>query len=265
MIRTMFKALVYLFAIIGFVLVAVYAAVEFGLTKTSGIVDEQHDYFQDMPADTYVWIESDEWATLKEAILKDAQVIQRAATDAGVPSRLIASVLIVEQLRLFNSEREIFKTIFSPLKILGNQTQFSWGVMGIKQDTARQIENHLKDSQSPWYLGTEYEHILDFTGSDPDTQRFQRLTNEDDRYYSYLYAGLFMHEITAEWDKAGFPINKRPEIIATLYDLGFEKSVPKENPRSGGAAIEIASSTYSFGGLAKSFYDSEELVEVFPK
>jgi hypothetical protein len=175
--------------------------------------------------------------------------------------------LVVEQLRLFYSEREIFKTIFAPLKILGNQSQFSWGVMGIKQETAREIEAHLRDSESPWYLGPKYEHILDYpaTATDTDAIRFERLTDEHDRYYSYLYGAIFIKELQKQWENAGFSIEKEPGVIATLYNIGFDNSKPHKNPLRGGAEIEINKTTYSFGGLAQSFYDSDELTDVFQK
>jgi hypothetical protein len=274
MMKKIFRVLVYTFAVIGFILVAVYAAVELGLTKTPGIIDSQRDYFKNQlksgasdesPSPEEAWNSGEEWDILSEAIQKDTGAITRTATQADVSPRLIVSILIVEQLRLFHSNRELFKQVFAPLKILAVQSQFSWGVMGIKQDTAKEIEAHLKDTTSPWYLGKKFENILDFTTTDPDTERFERLTNEDDRSYSYLYAALFVKQILTQWERAGFSSKDRPEIVATLYDLGFEKSKPHANPLSGGAEIEIQDSSYSFGSLAKKFYDSEELLNEFPR
>ncbi len=266
--KKLFKILVYTFACIGFVLVMTYLAVEFGLTKTKGIVDGQHDYFKNQlknSSPTEAWNTGEEWTVLTYAIQQDKAVIDEAAKKADVSPRLIVSILVVEQLRLFHSNRELFKQVFSPLKILAVQSQFSWGVMGVKHDTARDIEKYLKDSTSEFYPGKKYENILDFTTQDPDTERFNRLTNEDDRSYSYLYAALYAKEIISQWEKAGFPIDKKPAIIATLYSLGFEKSKPHENPLSGGAEIEISGTSYSFGSLAQKFYDSDELMGVFPR
>jgi len=206
----------------------------------------------------------DEWQVLKAAITKDQTSIASSSQAAGVPARMIVALLVVEQLRLFHSDRELFKTAFAPLKILANQSQFSWGVMGIKQDTARMIEGNLQNPVSPFYPGPVYAHLLDFTTADPDTERFDRLTDANDRSFSYLYAGLFIKEIEAQWQKAGMPIDNRPDIIATLYDIGFNDSHPNSNPQSGGAEIDIGTSTYSFGGLAESFYQSSELADAFP-
>lgn len=253
---------VYIFAVIGFLLVSVYIAVELGWTKTPGIIDRQHDYFKDQVEND--WQSSKEWLSLKEILAKDAKVVQEVSQQTGVPSRMIIAPLVVEQLRLFTSERELFKTVFSPLKVLGNQSQFSWGIMGIKQETAKEIENHLKDATSPWYLGKEYEHILDFSTGQVDSERFYRLTNEFDRKYSYLYAALLIKQLVTQWQKAGYDISDDMGVIATLFNIGFANSKPNPNPQSGGAEIEINKIIYSFGGLAESFYNSEELREVFP-
>lgn len=215
------------------------------------------------------WSQSEEWSVLKKAIIKDRPAIVSAGERVGISPRLIVAVLIVEQLRLFHSNREIFKQIFAPLQILGNQSQFSWGVMGIKQDTARQIEDNLRDLQSVWYLGREYEHLLNYASStrdsDIDSERFARLTDEKDRYFSYLYTAILLKELEMQWDRAGFPIADRPEILATLFNIGFLNSHPNPEPKSGGAEIEIGQKTYSFGGLAGSFYHSDELITEFPR
>ncbi len=273
--RKIFNIIIYFFAGIGFILVGVYFALGLGLTKTSGIIDTQHDYFKNQVNGTAsststsveAWQQSEEWQILKAAIVNDTAIITAAGNKVGVQPRLIVSILIVEQLRLFYSEREIFKSVFAPLKILGNQSQFSWGVMGVKQDTARQIENNLTDKASPWYLGAEYSHLLDYsaTTTDTDTARFARLTDEHDRYYSYLYGAVLIKEAASQWQNAGFPISDRPDLIATLFNIGFTNSKPNATPQVGGAEIDIGSTTYSFGGLAGSFYASDELIDEFPR
>jgi len=49
----------------------------------------------------------------------------------------------------------------------------------------------------------------------------------------------------------------------TIYNLGFEKSFPKENPEVGGAIINLNNKDYTFGSIAFYFYYSEELIDVF--
>lgn len=257
------RIVIYIFAAIGFALISIYAAVELGLTKTPGIIDRQHDYFKNQVGDS--WEDSKEWVALKDIIARDAKVINEVSKQTGIPSRMIVSPLVVEQMRLFTSERELFKSVFSPLKVLGNQSQFSWGIMGIKQETAKEIEAHLKDPTSAWYLGKEYEHVLNFSTENIDSERFYRLTNEFDRKYSYLYTALTLKQLIVQWQKAGFDISNNIGVLATLFNIGFVNSKPHVNPEIGGAEIKINKATHSFGGFAQSFYDSEELLEEFSR
>jgi hypothetical protein len=137
--------------------------------------------------------------------------------------------------------------------------------MGIKEDTAIEVEEHLKDKTSPYYLGESYEHMLDFKTTDIKNERFTRMTDQHNHYYSYLYAGLFIKQILTEWKNAGFDISNSPEIVSTIYNLGFSKSIPNANPSSGGAQITVDGINYSFGSLGGDFYNSNELISEFPR
>jgi len=253
-----------IFAIIGLASVGAFFAIKFGWTNTSGIVDSQ-DRFLTAAATMPSWSVTPEWQTLAHAAVVDAPVINKAASEAGVPARLIVAQLVVEQLRLYNTDREVYKQIFEPLQILGVQSQFSWGVMGIKQETAIATEEHLTDTASVWYLGTSSAHLLDFKTADHDSERFNRLTDEHNHFYSYLYTGLYLRQIMTQWKNAGFDISARPEILSTLYNIGFVHSKPSATPSSGGAAITIGDTTYSFGDLAAQFYYSDALISEFPR
>lgn len=264
----------YVFAFIGFAFVVVFVAVSIGLTNTTGVIDKQRDSFIEngktqtanvVNSEQYYWQQTPEWQVIKQAVEKDAGVINRAAITAGVNPRLIVANLVVEQLRLFNSERESYKKFFEPLKILGSQTQFSWGVMGMKRETAIVVESNLKNKNSPYYLGPSYEHLLDFTSTDIEQERFVRMTDQHNHYGSYLYAGLFIHQILQQWRSAGFPIDDKADIIATLYNIGFAGSKPNGDPHSGGALITIGNTSQSFGSLASQFYYSDELIDLFPR
>src|SRR5581483_361988 len=126
-----FNVIVYIFAAIGFFLVAGYFAVRFGLTNEKGIIDLQREAFLGSQAATpqlsvdsnLPWPQTEEWNVLAAALTKDQAAVNKAAMDSGVPARLIAANLVAEQLRLFFTERELYKQFFYPLKILGSQTQ----------------------------------------------------------------------------------------------------------------------------------------------
>ncbi|MCX6181546.1 MAG: hypothetical protein NT150_06435 [Bacteroidetes bacterium] len=210
------------------------------------------------------WMNISEWSDFKVAVAKDKILIDSVANLTGVEPRLIVSVLVGEQIRLFNSKREAYKKWIGPLKILSVESKFSLGVTGIKEFTAKRIEAYIKDSTSKYYLGKQYEHLLDFQTDSVDRERFSRLTSFRSHYYSYMYAALFIKQMKVQWEKAGFPITDRPEILATLFNVGYEQSLPKINPRVGGSSITIEEKIHSFGSIAYEFYYSGELFDLFP-
>jgi hypothetical protein len=243
-----------------------------GLTKTKGKVDVQTQHFINtkdaITGNTYTpfpLAHSPEWIAFRQAVAKDKDMIAKVSKETGIPGRIIVSILVPEQMRLYHSERPVFKSFFEPLKMLGSQSQFSWGIFGIKDETARATEIHLTDTTSPFYLGKSFEKMLSFsTTTNSDQERFERITDEHNHLYSYTYTALYLAQIESQWKKAGFPIDKKPEILATLWNVGFEKSKPKANPSSGGSVLDIDGVSYSFGEMAGLFYYSDEMIELFP-
>jgi hypothetical protein len=212
----------------------------------------------------FKWMNISEWDDFKLAVAKDKMLIDSVANLTGVEPRIIVAVLVGEQIRLFNSDREAYKKWIGPLKILSVESTFSLGVTGIKVETAKIIESNLKDSTSVFYLGKKYEHLLDFQTIYTEDERFKRLTTFKNHYYSYLYAALNIKQIKMQWERAGFPISDRPEILATLFNIGFEVSVPKANPLVGGSSLMIHNEPYTFGAIAYEYYYSGELFDLFP-
>ena len=219
----------------------------------------------------FPWMELEEWTVLREAIAKDSVEIYRAAHATGVEARLIVSCLVGEQIRLFNSARETFKKVLAPLKILSLESCFSYGVTGIKPFTACQVQRNLINKNSEYYLGEKYEHLLDFNSDTSNSQISydtlninRRLLDFRNHYFSYLYAGLILKQIKVQWERAGFDISDRPEILATLYNVGFYMSKPKADPQVGGSSIKVGDHDYTFGSIAYEFYYSGELADKFP-
>ncbi|NVO02401.1 MAG: hypothetical protein HXX09_06820 [Bacteroidetes bacterium] len=212
----------------------------------------------------YKWMNMDEWSVFKQAVVKDTNTIDSIAGITNVCSRLIASVLVGEQIRLFDSTKEGYKKWVAPLKILANETKISWGITGIKEFTAIDIERYLKDKKSDYYIGEKYEHLLDFKTENIEDERYKRLIDNKNHKYAYLYAAIFLKQVMHQWNKAGFDISNRVEILATLYNVGFISSVPKADPKVGGSHIKIKGKTYTFGSLAYEFFYSGELIDEFP-
>jgi len=220
----------------------------------------------------FEWMNLGAWKAFTVAVKRDRESIDSVAKVTGVESRLIVSCLAGEQIRMFNSRRQSFKKYISPLQSLVLETNLSYGVTGIKVNTAINIEKYLKDPNSVYYLGKKFEHLLDYDSSKTygnalngkQSMRIRRLVQYKDHFYSYLYAAIFMKQIKMQWERAGYPLDNRPEILASLFNLGFRKSVPKKDPAVGGSNYLVGESMYTFGAVAFEFYYSGELLDVFP-
>ena len=210
------------------------------------------------------WMNDSAWPALKAAILKDSALIYEAARLTGVEPRLIVGCLVGEQVRLFNSKREMYKRYLGPMKVLSVQSQFSLGVNGIKDFTAMQVERNLIDTASIFYMGKPYEHILDFQTENHQAERISRLTNYRNHLYSYIYTGCILHQTMLQWRRSGYDIVNRPDILFTLFNLGFAASKPGPDPQCGGSHITVHDAIYTFGVICNDFYFSGELAEQFP-
>ena len=223
--------------------------------KLGGLINEKSPF---------AWANSKEWEFFKVAVVKDKEVLSRVQRETGIPARILVSQLVAEQMRLFYSDRPWFERAISPLKVLGSMTKFSWGVLGLKAETAMSIERNLKNTKSPFYLGQALEGALDFTSSDVDVERVARATNRSGHYYACRYAALYNKQIMSQWRAQGFSLAENPGVLATLYNIGFTHSRPNANPQMGGAELVMGGRQISFGRLAHEFYYSSELLEEFP-
>jgi len=212
------------------------------------------------------WNKSDEYATIRSGLNKDKDVINEVAKQTGVPARMIAATVVPEQLRWFTDDRESFKKMFEPLKIMGVAANMTYGIGGFHPDTAKRVEQYAADINSPFYAGDGMAPLVGYPSVENprDASTLSRLSDSKDHYYSYLYVALFIKEITNQWNKAGYDITNRPDVIVTLYNIGFDKSVPKANPQIGGAIITLNGTKYAYGELGTDFYYSDELTSVFP-
>lgn len=266
---------------------------QFGLLNVQGSIAERNQFFDTLPKSVVAaatvpkkatatscieqdssgtivpvcaWNKSDEWSVVRAGLEKDQTIIKRVSKETGIPARMLAATVAPEQLRFFTSERESFKKYFEPLKILGSMSQFSLGVAGIKQATATKIEQYTVDKNSPFYSGDGMAKLIKYPKDvNRSKELFSRLSNSKDHYYSYLYAALYLKEISGQWARSGYGISKRPDILVTLFNIGFDKSHPKSNPMIGGTGITLDKTNYTFGELGTDIYLSDELTAIFPR
>lgn len=294
-LKITFISIILIFSLIGMAFTGVFFAMKFGLTNVKGSIEERDSFFGKVPSISFnqngsstqannepvgngckegldqvkpcEWNETVQWEVVKGGLQKDADVIRRVSSETGVPARMIAASVVPEQVRFFTDNREVFKRYFEPLKILASLSQFSLGVSGIKQKTAEDIERYANDPTSPFYPGPEMAALIAYSTSttDKDQELFNRLSDEKNHYYSYLYTALYLKEITSQWQHAGYDVSNRPDVLVTLFNLGFNASQPKADPKAAGANITIGGEKYTFGTLGALFYHSDELTTEFPQ
>lgn len=222
----------------------------------------------------YPWANYREWKEFCNVVKADSAAIDSVSRITGVESRLIVMCLVGEQIRMFNSSREQFKKYVVPYNRLILTTNRGYGVTGILQNTALKIERNLYEKWSPFYPGDYYQRCLNVKDSFPELVNdtieahkhltIQRLMKGGDHFYSYLYTAFFLRQFQSHWEKEGYTLAYRPEILGTLYNLGFQKSKPKKNPSVGGSTFKVGDKEYTFGGLCYEFYYSGELMNLFP-
>lgn len=299
-LKTLLKVLIIIFAIIGFLFTSVFVAMQFGLLNVKGSISDRNAFFEkplkkvtadkssgltsshnldsststkavdnpcvDSKLTSCPWNKTREWQVVSGGLLKDKDVIYRVSKETGVSPRLLATIVVPEQTRFFTAEREVFKRYFEPLKILGSLTKFSLGISGIKQETAVLIEKYATDTSTPFYPGENFGQLIEYTNVDNhDDQLYARLSDAKDHYYSYLYTAIFIKEIEAQWKNAGYDISNDAGSITTLFNLGFSKSHPNPTPHLGGAQITTGGQVYTYGDLGSLFYNSNELIDIFPR
>lgn len=108
----------------------------------------------------------------------------------------------------------------------------SIGFCQVKMKTAYWIEVQLSYSTSEFYPGKHYQDILPISKSPREI--IKKLQNDS---LNILYAAAYVKIIQSYWQRAGYPINDRPDILGTLYSTGFYKSTgeirkPNANPKA---------------------------------
>ncbi len=185
-----------------------------------------------------------------EQVLKEnSKWIQEAGRFFHLSPRTIASVIFVEHdLNVSWMDRDI-----DPL-LAQYGLNVSLGLGQVKIETAQWIERELKDSISLYYLGDSVRGAFPYSSSRDDI--VQRLL---DPHHNSYYIAAFLAMISSRWERAGIPTVHRIDILATLYSAGVvENNVEKRRPRWNPA------SNY-FGKIAKGFFDSDILLDIFPR
>jgi hypothetical protein len=201
-----------------------------------------------------------------------ASRISEAARLFRVPPRYIAATMYAE-LR-FNAK--IVDQIQQSRMLRDYVMQDGIGSIGpaqMKPYVAVDIERFLHNSQSPFYLGKEFETALPLTSPIGTSWKeidktarnnlWERLTGPEEVFYVAAQLRMF----AVRWQTARerqlqlgvglegpTTIANRVDVLATLYNLGFPGFAPKPNPKSN-----------NFGINAMQFYNSDKLLNLLPR
>lgn len=171
---------------------------------------------------------------VKSTFIPHATIIAQAAKEFNIDKYLLGAILIDEIARMDPFE-DILE--FLGLKIIGRNV--SVGVAQVKLETANSmIKKNL-------YRPNTDDKRLPFTGT---------LSNKDrEHLYQYViepkhnirFAAAYIRDLINVWEKK-IDLSKRPEIVATLYAMGY--GMPKVDPKANKRGEQI---TTEFYALAK--------------
>ena len=169
------------------------------------------------------WIDvSEEGAARK--IEENSEYIIEAAEIYGVDPQVVAGVIYAEQSQNVN----IIDTLTDWISFYGI-IDMSVGIGQVRLSTAELLEEkgYIKKTEAEeggWNLG-----FLGFVHGTTTMAREKRL--EDNRI-NIMYAAAYIKLIEDYWSDAFPDIVNRPDILATLYNQGYDYSNPHSNPGS---------------------------------
>jgi len=190
---------------------------------------------------TYVFAENKIETT--QLINSNKNIINQAAVTFNIDKNILKSVIYAERTLNFDW---FDKALDTPTALKGYNS--SIGFCQVKMKTAYWIEVQLSDSTSEFYPGKQYQNILPVSKSPREI-----ITKLQIDSLNICYAAAYLKIIQNYWQKAGFSIKNRPDILGTLYSTGlFNRKGKIRRPNANPQAN-------AFGKKAKEAYQS------FPK
>ena len=133
----------------------------------------------------------------------------------------------------------------------------SIGFSQVKMKTAYFIERQLSDSITGFYCGKKYKNVLQV--SETPFQIIEKLKIDS---LNILYAAAYLKIIQSFWQKRGYSIDNKPEIIGSLYQLGLfhpdgKVREPHFNPKPNKFGEKVKESLIYFGKF------NQETINIF--
>lgn len=161
---------------------------------------------------------------------------------------IIKSCIFVEQLRAFYTFKWLFKSVAQTNTYLTVMSKQSFWVGGMKLETAAQFEDRLQTNNNELYQ----KYFAYPNQTNIWQQRLARLIDTKNYYYQVMYSAGILYQYSTERKNAGYNINNKPGLLATMYNIGY--STPHDNADIWWSFMNIEGDKYSFGGLAMLVY-----------
>lgn len=215
-----------------------------------------------------IWWPSDEAA--RRATLAHRDAIKAAASEYDVDPAVIASIAYVTaryQITPFRGtvERLVMTVwLWDPTSnfLLGPGLNISIGLTQIKPVTAQtagvffrrggDIKQHREVPRLSWSPANERLASLEPPWQQGDKAEIVNALLDDGRNLRTCALILALYQIQWETDPQGSTIRGRPDLLGTLFQIGFERSHPKASPQSN-----------AFGRLVQEVHDRAWVQEAF--
>lgn len=183
--------------------------------------------------------------------------IKKVSLVTWIDEKLIISAIWVEQLRFLTTDRWYAKNLIKQNKLLTNFNKFSYWLWGIKFDTFKKINAGLQEYDMDFYNKYFKEYDLKAMVEAGDSYAYSDYNIQmvlEDEYSWVLYSAALIYNIEKKRELAWYPINNKPWIIITLYNMWNEKT-PHWNPDTWGSRISVdENNTYYFWELGLIMY-----------
>ena len=142
-----------------------------------------------------------------------SELIESASKIFDVNNKILASIIYTERTLNYSWEDDALDIILAE-----GGLNSSIGFCQVKLKTAYWIEVQLNDTNATYFLSKKYKGKLSLSNS-PD-EIIHKLENDT---LNIMYAAAFVRIAISYWEKSGFPIEDRADILGTLYSTGLFK------------------------------------------
>ncbi len=156
-----------------------------------------------------------------------AELIEKASKIFDVNSKILTAIIYTERTLNYTWEDDALDNL---LAVAGLNS--SIGFCQVKLKTAYWIEVQLNDANSVYFPSKKYKGKLSLSNSPKEI-----ITKLENDSLNIMYASAYLRIIMSRWEKGGFPIDNRADILGTLYSTGLFKRdgterKPNGNPKA---------------------------------